>query len=187
MSLKKIYTLGKTKQLIDINGESVNFEATLRITTKNKEPFNFIVLDQNTLDTAPAIEYKNAEGGEATSNIKVENNVFQNYYLVLKSDTPCICEVEINKQELPLVHVPQEPAPVIAQKEPSKPKWKNVILVVGVLCIAVGAYLYLKPNKEKRDVPVGSRSFSPAAKSDSGSSDNNAILQRLKNLNLNAK
>ena len=97
---RKTYVIGKLKQLIDLNGDSVNFNIDFNVKSENGEPFDMLVIDQTTLDNTPNIEYKKIENGEISGNIRQEQNVYQNYFLILKADKDIKCFVSINKQEL---------------------------------------------------------------------------------------
>jgi hypothetical protein len=93
------YTLGKIKQLIDLNGDSINFDLNFKVSSDGAT-FNVLVVDQNTLDNTPELQYKEVTGSIA-GNIVADKNTYQNYFLILKSENPCIVEVEIVKKELP--------------------------------------------------------------------------------------
>ena len=56
---KKIYTLGKIKQLIDLNGDSTNFDLSFKVTCADDTHFHVLVVDQETLDNNQELEYKN--------------------------------------------------------------------------------------------------------------------------------
>ena len=55
---KKTYTLGKIKQLIDLNGDSTNFDLSFNVTCQDDIPYNILVVDQTTLDNTPELQYK---------------------------------------------------------------------------------------------------------------------------------
>lgn len=99
-STKKTYKLSKIKQLIDLNGDSTNFDIQFRVASRNGEPFDILVVDQTTLDNSPELQYKKANG-QMSGNMVQDKNVYQNYFIVLKADDPCECDVEIIKKELP--------------------------------------------------------------------------------------
>lgn len=162
---KKTYSVGKIKQLIDLNGESTNFDAQFRIVSKNKEPFDILVVDQTTLDNNPNLEYKKADG-EISGNIVHDKNVYQNYFIILKADQPCECEVEITKKELPKTAVmPVQNSPTQTKKSENTFSWVNIIIIAGVAGI-VGIlfyYMYFVRNSGYKDEsPMQSRMQSPA-------------------------
>jgi hypothetical protein len=94
------YKLGKIKQLIDLNGDITNFDLTFNVTSNDGSEFEAIVVDQVTLDNNPNIEYKKAPG-TISGNIVADKNVYQNYFLLLKSDNPCDCTVNTELKSIP--------------------------------------------------------------------------------------
>jgi hypothetical protein len=99
MSTKKTVMVTNRQQLIDLNGEMINFDLTFTATSKNKEPFDILVVDQTTLDNNPKLEYKRANG-VISANIISDKNVYQNYFLCIKADNPCEVDVVIEKKEI---------------------------------------------------------------------------------------
>ena len=97
---KKTYSLSKIKQLIDLNGDSTNFDLKFKVTCKDDSPFQVLVVDQTTLDNTETLEYKDVTG-VISGNVIADKNVFQNHFLILKSDNQCEVDVEIIKTELP--------------------------------------------------------------------------------------
>ncbi|MBT7706846.1 hypothetical protein HN747_05375 [archaeon] len=148
------YTLGTVKQLIDLNGDTVNFDITFKATAKNGEQFDAIVVDQDTLDTTPDIEYKKADGS-ISGNIVSDKNVYQNYFLVVRADPPCECVVEISKREIqpaqPEVPRTQLPPTEHFSQPPPKPakkgfNWKAILLVIVIVGgAALLWYMYKRP------------------------------------------
>jgi len=163
---KKTYSVGKIKQLIDLNGESTNFDAQFRIVSKNKEPFDILVVDQTTLDNNPNLEYKKADNGEISGNIVHDKNVYQNYFIILKADQPCECEVEITKKELPKTAVmPAQNSPTQTKKSENTFSWVNIIIIVGVAGIVGILFYYMyfvRSSGYKDEYPMQSRMQSPA-------------------------
>ena len=92
------------KKLVDLNGDDINFDIDFRVTSKNGEPFIISVVDQNTLDNQEDLEYKEVEDGIISGNVKNNKNVYQNYFLCLKSitDSDVECNVEIIRKTPPL-------------------------------------------------------------------------------------
>ena len=99
MHTNQTYKLGKIKQLIDLNGDSINFDISFSVKCKDSTPFNLLVVDQETLDNEDLV-YKDAKHS-ISGNIVADKNIYQNHFLILKSDTPCDVEVEIKKIDLP--------------------------------------------------------------------------------------
>lgn len=97
---KQKYRLGKIKQLIDLNGDSTNFDLKFNVTCEDDTPFQVLVVDQTTLDNNPELEYKETKNS-ISGNIVADKNIYQNYFLILKSEKPCNVDVELIKNELP--------------------------------------------------------------------------------------
>lgn len=164
MANRKTYSVSNVKQLIDLNGDSTNFDIKFRVSSHNHEPFDILVVDQTTLDNNPNLQYKKADKGEISGDLKHENNVYQNYFLILRADNPCNCDVEITKKELPKAQkpVPQQP-PVQPQQNhralPGPPKsdgfnWMKILLVVGVVTAGGILFYWLSKKKENDDTKV---------------------------------
>ena len=97
---KQTHTLGKIKKLIDLNGDSINFELSFTVTCKDDTLFNVLVIDQLTLDNGQDLVYKECKK-TISGNIVSDKNFYQNYFLILKSEIPCEVEIEIVKKNLP--------------------------------------------------------------------------------------
>lgn len=196
----KTYTVNKVKQLVDLNGSSVNFDVNFRVTSKDGKPFQMLVVDQTTLDNNPNLEYKNVTEGQISGNVRSDKNVYQNHFLVLKADNPTMCEVELQKTELPKMIQP--PMEIVQPVTKTETNWKK-ILIIGCI-IALGAYgiyvFFYKENKEEYEEEGEERPqfvfYSPkgspvqsAANSRSVSAEvpavSNPLLERLKKLDLN--
>jgi len=151
-STKKTYKLGKIKQLIDLNGDSTNFNIQFKVTSKNGEPFDIVVVDQTTLDNSPELEYRKANG-QMSGNMIQDKNVYQNYFIVLKSDQECECDVEIVKKELPKTmndHPNLQPPRINAESKLNEKQtnWKTWA-IVGIVIIG-GIVLYMIWNSDKK-------------------------------------
>lgn len=146
-----VYTLQPTKQLIDLNGSSTNFELDFKVVSEGYVPFYGIVVDQTTLDNSSNLEYQFAQNGEFGGSITQDNGIYQNYFLVLRADTPCKATVQINKREIPKreTYIPQSPT-----KSQSKSRGWGIYIFIGLLVIAgVGFYIWNKNKKPKVEEP----------------------------------
>lgn len=142
----KTYQLSTQKKLIDLNGNTVNFDLTFKVVSRDQTPFQGVVVDQHNLDNNDDIKYQDSDikgilGGGLTS----DNNVFQNYYLVLRSETPCQVEITIDKKEIPAKTQPITIQPAQLSKNKSSINWKLLLLLVAV--VGIGVYLYIKYGK----------------------------------------
>jgi len=170
MSKTQIYPLTKRPQLIDLNGENVNFKLDFQVKAINPEhEFQAIVLTQEQLDSTDInkLEMKQAKG-VISGNIVANNNKYQNYFLVLKKtdNTPEFnVQVDIVLEPVePVIEKPTEftPAPQNAEKvgiieqaivEQSAPKpfyrkpWFAVFVILVALCLGFFLYNYVYLKK----------------------------------------
>ena len=107
----KTYTVSKVKQLIDLNGDSINFDITFKVTSRKGEPFQILVVDQSTLDNNTELKYKTITNGSISGKIQQNKNIYQNHFLILRSENPCECDVEIHKTDLITTNNPINPTP----------------------------------------------------------------------------
>jgi len=176
---KKTYILGKHNQLIDLNGDTVNFDITFVVTSENKETFEMAIVDQKTLDNSPDIPFRKALQGSLSGNIIQDSNEYQNYFLALKSGNSCKVNVEITKQEIPVKESPVlAPTPIPMQKRsiqqpvspmklptpiPKKSFFTMKYVVIGLIIIGGGFLLYhLYMRKEVKSVKeIKVKSYEP--------------------------
>ncbi len=162
---QKTYTVNRHRQLVDLNGDSKNFDLTFTCTSKDGAPFEILVVDQATLDSTPTLQYKKANG-IISGNIVADKNVYQNYFLVLKADKPCQVTVKTIKKEIkpnlpdrtntqaPRIQRPPSLKPLA---RPKKSNWK--IIAIAVIVLGGGALLYYfytqnKNNKKGSAIPA---------------------------------
>lgn len=158
------YKVTSQKRLVDLNGNSVNFNLNFSVQSDNGEPFEVLVVDQATLDSEQSLEYKKAVDGKINGNVIADKNIYQNYFLILRTEKDCEVTLHIDKKELPLKEQYTQPVfpvennnqyhnqqPVQLQQtmEPEKPasnfKFYMIILVV-VIGLGVLYYFYSKRN-----------------------------------------
>ena len=143
-------TLSNRKQLIDLNGDTTNFKLSFNATATKGESFDAVVVDQKTLDSGKDLVYKKANGN-ISGNIIADKNIYQNYFLLLKSDAPCECIVNINKTEIaPNVEQNQEESiENTLQQQMEKPKetllgeTESGVNYKKLLLYVIGAILFL--------------------------------------------
>ena len=166
MSITGTYKINQQKQLIDLNGQSVNFDLTFYIVSKNGEPFEVLVVDQNTLDSNDNLQYKLVEDGKISGNVVADKNIYQNYYLVIKSEIECDVQITIDKKDIPPQppQIPPQlqnaysPNPNIKNskvniQQKSDTNWKFIIAILVVCCLAIGYYFYQKKKGENPVAP----------------------------------
>ena len=165
----KTYSVSKVKQLIDLNGDSVNFEINFKVSSHNKEPFEILVVDQATLDSDPNLQYKSVTDGLISGKVRKDKNVYQNHFIILKANNPCECDVEIQKTELPefieqeqfegqsqqpqprqSTHVSQPLMDRLNSDKNDGFHWIKIILIVGFV-VGIGFVLYWVSQKNNID------------------------------------
>ena len=102
MSMSKLVNVNNIQQLVDLNEDLTNFRLDFKVLSENNIPFKAVVVSQSKLDSEENLDFKNVDNGNISGNIVADNGVKQNYYLVLKSENPTKCTVEINLKEIPL-------------------------------------------------------------------------------------
>ena len=132
---KNTYTLSPQNQLIDLNGDLVNFDLTFNAISKDGTPFKCLVIDQLTLDSNTELQYNIAENGNIGGNIVYDKNVPQNLFLLLKiHEKPCEVEVTIDKKQIPANITPPPPSPV--QNIDKSNIWKCILIGLAILLFA---------------------------------------------------
>lgn len=193
---KNTYQLTKTKKLIDLNGDMTNFEISFKVTSKDNKPYDILVVDQSTLDNENStLQYKRVQG-EISGNVSSDKNQFQNYYLILKADEPCECEIELVKKELALTPPPPPPPSPPELLKPSNIKttsdinWGKVFIVVScVVGICIVLYILTKKEEGSQEYKVSPQSIAPAPLPAPVPTQpvlpvQNPLLARLQNLNI---
>lgn len=168
--------LSKNKKLYDLNKDFTNFEVVFEINAKG--PIQFTIINQEALDNSGEIKYNNASGS-IRDKIVINNNQFQNYFLILKaaSTEEIDCEIKILSRELPQnipppqqQTPPQQEATRQSQHQEVSPRqhpemmenfqketlfsktWFKVFL--GAIILAVGFYIYNTYFTESRQAPA---------------------------------
>jgi hypothetical protein len=108
------YNLTSIKQLIDLNGDKVNFEVQFKIDAKNGETFDALVVTQEMIDSGGDLNYQKAEGSIG-GNIISDKGQYQNYLLLLKAEKPTEVNVTIQLKDLP----PSQPESLPQQQVPN--------------------------------------------------------------------
>jgi hypothetical protein len=156
---KKTLTLGKIKQLVDLNGDSTNFDLSFKVTCHDDTPYKLLVVDQTTLDNTPELQYKESIKS-ISGKIVADKNVYQNYFLILKSEKPCVVDIELTKKVLPktpsgpIEHVSDQENTSLSRRtftsQPSSFPWKKIWLIVLVVVIGMCVlwWLYKRNGKD---------------------------------------
>lgn len=163
------YTVNSMKKLVDLNADMINFVTNFTAKSTNNEEFECLVVDQATLDNNSDLQYKKVPG-IISGSVSSDKNVYQNYYLILRSDTPCTVDVTIESQHLddvlnintdtqPVLHQQQmidpiQPPPDLTQSDNSIFKnWKTMVAIASI-CLVV--YFVLIKNNYPSSPPTNS-------------------------------
>ena len=102
MSTKR-YDITPRQQLIDINSTVINFEAKISAVSIEELPFDAIVVTQKELQASPKLDFKRVEHGIFGVEISQNKNMYENFFLVLRADTPTKVDVTIELNPLPML------------------------------------------------------------------------------------
>ena len=207
---KKTYFLSDRPQLIDLNGNHVNFIVEFQVQAKDPtKTFQTIVLTQEQLDTTDLekMEMKQAKG-QIGGTITANNNKYQNYFLILRNSLdgePVEVEVNLNIQS---------PPPIITQsstegysKESNNPSVSsstqeasdnvNVIplykkpwfwIFIGLLLLFGGLYYYFYIYKTTEKItPVNETGIETSTSPVTSLSEEAKLYNRVSNLKIDAK
>jgi hypothetical protein len=169
---KQTYKLGKIKQLVDLNQNITNFDLNFTVVSKDGSEFYTVVVDQTMLDNEPNPEYKKVNG-RISGNIVADKGVYQNYFLLLKADKPCECDVITEIKEIPknpewekqLIneHIKKQEQSqaqtrmMQMQKQNSEEsRGKGTIIIILLVALAgVAIYFYLHKKSENSPPLIG--------------------------------
>lgn len=102
VTIHQTYSITPSRQLIDLNGELVNFDITFHIQSKDKSDFNYRVVDQNFLDNNKSFDYEKSIDGTASGNILATDNKYQNYWIAIVGSRPTDIDITLIKKILPV-------------------------------------------------------------------------------------
>ena len=188
MSETKVYNIGKTRQLIDLNQNLRNYDIKFHVRSSDGKPYELVVATQTQLDNNDTLQYQLAEKGELSGNIVNDKNTGDSYYLILRSSEQRKCTVTIERKEIPPKNIQPEQKnvqpdvsdhmPVVQKDEGTN--WVKIILIVcGVVVIAWFGYSIYKSYQEKENVKESEdnfRFFSPNNSNDGMLQMNNEIM-----------
>ncbi len=182
MSISKIVRLNKTKQLIDLNEDKINFELEFTVQSTDKKPFYIVVATQEDLDSGNELEYKDVENGIITGNITADKDFYKNYYLVLKSNEENECNILINIKDIPpnqefknmLLQQQQQQQMEMYNNEQERlrktqdipaideqnQRWKYITILIGLLIGGALIYYFFFRNNVKSDIDSGNTTIS---------------------------
>ena len=127
----KTYSVDKHKQLIPLNGSMVSFSCFFEVKSKDNKPFNITIVEQGEIKPK---QYKLVDNGYINGQIESDGQL-KSYFLVLKSQQPCECDVRIvlkpkeSNGEQPPQQEPQDHAP--QQPQHQQPPIDPTVMVVN--------------------------------------------------------
>lgn len=161
--VKKTYTVGALKQLVELNKGLVNFDLSFTVRSKDGSPFDLIVVDQDSLDNGRELQYEKADKGMISGTLSSDKNIPQAYFLVLRSDKPCEVECDVEVTEIP----PKLPPPLPLQTQPgpmmqhpAKSQGFNfkpwLILIIVVCSLAIVYMIFFRKKDADTSNPIHS-------------------------------
>jgi hypothetical protein len=152
--------------LIDLNGDKTNFDLNFHVASKDKIPFEALVVSQENLDSGDELKYKHVSEGLISGNIIADKGVYQNYFLLLKSEEPLECEINVQIKDVPLnpeiqklqmskLNQQPENKPILHEIKDDKNNVdenffniRNIIIIVIIIAICLFIYFYFlkKPD-----------------------------------------
>jgi len=97
------YNVSSVQQMIDLNGDAKNFKLKFTCRAENEStPFYVLVMTQAQLDNPDSknLNYKKVNGS-ITGEIHADKNIYQNYFLLIRSPEDCKIEIVSNFEKLP--------------------------------------------------------------------------------------
>jgi hypothetical protein len=182
------YVINNVQQLFAINNNLVNFKSKFQVTSLSNEPFQGLVVNQQSLDSGQALQFRNADAGVFSGEITQDNNIPNNWYLALKSAKPN--KVVIDFQTIPIAPRPAEAAATennaVAQAARTNPRdtsssgsgwssyftFQNMIkLLIGVGVLSAVYFLAKRYLKRRQDKGLADADDYAALAPDAGGDD----------------
>jgi hypothetical protein len=155
----KTYQIDKHKQLIPLNGSTVNFSCFFEVKSKDKKPFNITIVEQGEIKPK---QYKLVDDGYINGQIESDGQL-KTYFLVLKSQQPCECDVRVVvkpkeagenvSQQQPHQHQQQpsngpiQPPPLDMVVQPPPETYFQMKYIIGISATIIIVYLLYRYRK----------------------------------------
>ena len=136
-SFVKEIIIHDTQQLVDINGDAVNFNAECKVTSDSDQEFEMVITNQEFLDSGNELQFHKAKK-EISGNFTSDKNIYQNHYMVLKSTSPMNVRVEVNIEPLPMKNL----NPVIESPKYNI-NWKYILIGISIVIVGASIYYYI--------------------------------------------
>lgn len=166
------YTIGKTRQLIQLNEGNENFELSFQVNrTSQRGEFYGVILDEQNAKSEMDTTFQPSNNGMLTGQMTWNQNIPKKFFLVLYADEPLNVSVDIKMSPLSPVKEEQKEVEVkeTFDDEVVPPKKKRgflgylkIFLIIAM--IGVGAYLLYRYFTKPK---VGTAQFTQVALSDS--------------------
>jgi len=101
------YVINNVQQLFPVNNNLVNFHAKFYVKSLSNEPFQGLVVNQQLLDSGDSLQFRQAEQGVFSGEIKQDNDVAENWYLALKSVKPNKVSIQVQTVQIPAAPQPE--------------------------------------------------------------------------------
>ena len=154
--------LSNKRQLIDINEDATLFDIDVTVTADSKYEFQAAVINQTQLD-AGDINYQVFSGNMGVK-VKNDKNVYQNHFLVLKSDKPGNVEVTLMKNQPPTAYQPPPEMPEIFTppvqpiKAVKKPQsiftMRTLFIILTLVGLGVGLFFMWRGSPVPKEISV---------------------------------
>lgn len=147
---EQTYTIGTKQQLVDLNGDAVNFKIIFHISSHDGKPFESVIIDQSTLDNSEHIEYRHISDGVLSGEIVADKNVYQNYFIALRSPETMNVNVRLEFEKLPdyIEHQAVSDSPKPKSTSPfGLSNTSLILLVCSIVLILVLLYRARQPSE----------------------------------------
>lgn len=136
METNNSYTINRTVTSILLNDNLTNFKITFTVASR-VHPFQLCIVNSSMLDSISQdqLEFKNIEN-IVSGDIEYDKNIYDSYYMLLKSDFPTMVDVNLIKDVLE----PQSSNNVNMNSN-------TILIVIVVLVILALLYYMIKNNK----------------------------------------
>jgi hypothetical protein len=150
--VSRVYKLNGIKQLIDLNGDSVNFKTKFSVSATCDSKFKLAIADQSMLDNNETLDFKIIDR-EISGTIEAKDNEKKDYFLILMSmdNAPTDVRVTIEKEELPYNNSIELDTTVTSanrQSNQAKTFSRTTLLLIGVLIVAIIVFIIFMCNKK---------------------------------------
>lgn len=138
--------LSSRHQLVDLNKKLVNFKLDFNVVSLNDKEFEAIVIHQSDInkhDSLDTIQMKTAPK-RISGDIIADNNVYENYFLILRSNEPQNVEIKTFIQEIePRIQENLEMQQEDVKSEKAVPfyKTRGCWALIAIALILLGFYL----------------------------------------------